>query len=236
MHCRLEVTKLVTFSRIASLTCLSGNSVSFGGLPIRGRRIMRRVLLYLAASVLATGMAMAQTSSGTAADQGANPSTSGADQSGRTNANKPSTAGAGQNADATRARSSNAEDNMKQATQNPNGQAGANGNQDNSAAAASGGRDEGKANADAARSDSADASNQASNPADTKTAKTNGTRAGVPWMWIALGIVALIVIFSLFGGSRTGPERSDRGTKTDRNRVTDIREGNRRDDDIRRVG
>jgi hypothetical protein len=185
-------------------------------------------------------MAMAQTSSGTSTDQGANPSTSSADQTGRTGANaqtnKPSTAGAGQNADATRG-SSSAEDNMKQATQNPNGQTGANGNQDNSAAAATGGRDEGKANADATRSDSADASNQASTRPDAKTPNDANRRAGVPWMWIALGIVALIVIFSLFGGSRDRGQRAERVTRIDRNRVTDIREGTRRDDDdIRRTG
>jgi hypothetical protein len=202
---------------------------------------MRRVLSFLATGVLAAGMAMAQTSSAPSAPPPQDTNSAGSSADGRTgstaSANSPdTTAGADQNADATR--SSNAQDNMDRATKNPNGDVGANGTSDSSTAAATGGRSDANANGDAARAESADASNQ-----DTaNTQRADAPRGGIPWMWIALGIVALIVIFSLFGGNRDRVDRTGRVEVIDRNRyrTTDerLRDDVRgdRDDDIRRVG
>jgi hypothetical protein len=197
---------------------------------------MRRVLSFLATGVLAAGMAMAQTSSAPSAPPPQDTNSAGSTADGKTGST--ATTGSDQNADA--ARTSNAQDNMDRATKNPNGDVGANGTSDSSTAAATGGRSDADANADATRAQSADASNQ-----DTaNTQRADAPRGGIPWMWIALGIVALIVIFSLFGGNRDR-DRVDRAGRVevidrDRYRTTDdrLRDDVRRDrdDDIRRVG
>lgn len=188
-------------------------------------KIMRRILSLFAAGVLATGMAAAQT--------GSAPSTPPAQDTNQsaTQPDRTSKAGAGQNADATRATGDNAQGKADN-TPAP-GTNGTSANQD----AATAGRSGADQNGDATRAQSADASSQGANNPQPAPAQTRG---GIPWLWIALGVVALIVIFALFGGNRDRVERTDRVASIDRSRTYDrtgVREDEvRRDDDIRRVG
>jgi len=187
---------------------------------------MRRILSLCASSLLATGMLMAQTSSAPSAppaqDNNAAQSTD--------TAKKPSDPGAARNADA--ARGNNAAQTIDQNTKKPDGTAGAATGTSNSDADMA--KDKaGTPNGDAVRPESADAANQ------NATNAPKQSRAGVPWLWIVLGAIALIAILSLLGGR--GPdrvERTDRVTTIDREGTNGrrVEDRERRDDDIRRVG
>jgi len=186
---------------------------------------MRRILSLCASSLLAAGMLMAQTSSAPSAppaqDNNAAQSTD--------TAKKPSDPGAARNADA--ARGNNAAQTIDQNTKKPDGTAGATGTSNSDADMA---KDKaGTPNGDAVRPESADAANQ------NATNAPKQSRAGVPWLWIVLGAIALIAILSLLGGR--GPdrvERTDRVTTIDREGTNGrrVEDRDRRDDDIRRVG
>jgi cobalamin biosynthesis Mg chelatase CobN len=193
---------------------------------------MRRILSFCASSLLATGMLMAQTSSAPSAppaqDNNAAQSTD--------TAKKPNDPGAARNADAGQngkaARGNNAAQTIDQNTKKPDGTAGATGTSNSDADMS---KDKaGTPNGDAVRPESADAANQ------NATNAPQQSRAGVPWLWIVLGAIALIAILSLLGGR--GPdrvERVDRVTTIDRDRRIDDRVDDRidrHDDDIRRVG
>jgi cobalamin biosynthesis Mg chelatase CobN len=138
---------------------------------------------------------------------------------------KPRDRGAGQNAKA--ARGDNAASTIDQNTKKPDGTSGATGTSNNDATMA---KDKaGSQNGDAVRPESADASNQ--NPANA----AQQSRAGVPWLWIVIGAIALIALLSLIGGREPEREHVDRVTRIDRDRRIDDRI-DRRDDDIRRAG
>lgn len=183
---------------------------------------MRRILHLFASSLLATGMLMAQTSSPSA------PPSQDTSAAQRTDsAQKPTDPGATRNADA--ARGNNAGQTIDNNTRKPDGTAGATGTSPNSQDL---GKDKaGNQNGNAARAENPDAAQ----PNPTNAAGEN--RAGVPWLWIVLGAIALIALLSLLGGR--GPE-----TRIDRERVTRIdrmreydrnRRAEDRDDDIRRA-
>ena len=184
---------------------------------------MRRILSLCASTLLAAGMLMAQTSSAPSAPpaQDNNNASQATDS-----APKPRDPGAGQNAKA--ARSDNAASTIDQNTKKPDGTAGATGTSNSDAAMA---KDKaGNPNGEAVRPESADASNQ------NTTNAPKQARAGVPWLWILIGPIALIPLLSLLGGrSPERVERVDRVTTIDRDRRIDDRI-DRRDDDIRRVG
>lgn len=83
-------------------------------------------------------------------------------------------------------------------------------------------------NAAPARAENPDASNQAN--------QSRRAQSGVPWLWIAVGILAIIVIISMMGRS-SRPDHGDRVTSIDRDRGFNRRDTDvRHDDDIRRVG
>lgn len=101
---------------------------------------------------------------------------------------------------------------------------------------------EAKQNSDAARQDAAKANDnpqaaraESADAANADRQQPQRAEGGIPWLWIALGALGLIVLFSLLG--RRDPDRvGDRVTVIDRDRRTDDTVIDRRDDDIRRVG
>ncbi len=186
---------------------------------------MRRILSLFAGSLLATGMLMAQTSSAPPTP----PARDNNNAQSTDTAKKPTDPGAARNADA--ARGNNAAQTIDNNTRKPDGTAGATGTSNSDADMA---KDKaGNPNGDAVRPESADASNQ------NTTNAPKQSRAGVPWLWIVIGAIALIALLSLLGGRGPEGERIDRVTTIDRgrrigNRIDDRID--RRDDDIRRVG
>lgn len=187
---------------------------------------MRRILSLCASGLLATGMLMAQTSSAPSAPpaQDNNNASQATDS-----APKPRDPGAGQNAKA--ARGNNAAQTIDNNTRKPDGTAGATGTSNSDATMAT--DKAGSADSNAVRPESADASNQ------NTTNAPKQSRAGVPWLWIVIGAIALIALLSLLGGRGPERERVDRVTTIDRHRRIDDRVDDRidrRDDDIRRVG
>lgn len=170
---------------------------------------MKRILTLIATGVLASGMAVAQARPDAAPPPQDNNTATSTDQSGQ--AAKPKDASSARPADTT----AGADQNATAAT-------------DSNAKTSSDANAAADPNAPK-RPESADASNQTGN----QPQQANTNRGGVPWLWIALGVVALIVLFSLLGGRDRSPDRVDRVTTIDRR---ETRVDDRRDDDIRRVG